>query len=185
MRKSLFSLTIAVGLLGAASAFAYGGNGGGPYDDKPASVAGPITTLFIRSGNYLDNIQITYGTKPGPAHGANGGSPNQIQLQSGEYIVKIFGRSGNYVDQINFVTNKGRSFGPYGGPGGAPFLEAAPAGKALVSINGRSGSYVDQINLVWGPAPAAAPAPVTTPATTPAKPVTPTTPAPTTPAKPK
>lgn len=56
----------------------------------------------------------------------------------------MFGRSGGSVDQIGFVTNKGRIFGPYGGGGGGAFTVN---NCLLRGIYGRSGSRVDSIGF--------------------------------------
>ena len=47
--------------------------------------------------------------------------PEEFELDEGEYIAHVEGRSGWYLDQITFVTNKGRKFGPIGGDGGDQF----------------------------------------------------------------
>ena len=36
-------------------------------------------------------------------------------------MVGVFGHSASLINNLGFVTNWGRVFGPYGGSGGAPF----------------------------------------------------------------
>jgi hypothetical protein len=62
------------------------------------------------------------GSSSLPLHG---GSPRpgdtvceRINFDSGEFITHMLGSSGAVLDNISFVTNRGRTFGPYGGPGG-------------------------------------------------------------------
>lgn len=79
-------------------------------------------------------------------HGGNGGGSSTINIDvdGGERLVGVFGRSGSSVDQIGFVTNKGKIFGPYGGCGGGPFTVNS---CLLRGIFGRSGSRIDSIGF--------------------------------------
>jgi len=49
---------------GLATNNGWGGGGGGPYDDAAYSIGFRPVSISIRSGIYLDAIQITYGNKP-------------------------------------------------------------------------------------------------------------------------
>jgi hypothetical protein len=45
-----------------------------------------------------------------------------LDVAAGEFLIGIEGKSGHYVDQMTFVTNFGRTYGPFGGfAGGGPF----------------------------------------------------------------
>ena len=52
-------------------------------------------------------------------------------FESGEHVVKVIVSSGYLIDRLAFVTNNGRTLGPYGGPGGGEHKEVAP--KATMS----------------------------------------------------
>ena len=106
---------------------------------------------MLRSGSRIDSIQITYRLSSGQdstgsRRGGNGGGEHTIDIDvdGGERLIGVFGRSGGAVDQLGFVTNKGKIFGPYGGCGGGPFT----VNSCLVrGIFGRSGSAIDSIGF--------------------------------------
>ena len=124
-----------------------GGSGGGVFIDIVPSGT-RVTTVQVRSGVYVDAVQVGLNTGWLSKHGGDGGALQTFRLASGEYITSISGRSGQYLDQISFRTNLGRAYGPYGGSGGGPFSFQAPPGYAIVGFFGRSGAYVDAIGAI-------------------------------------
>lgn len=125
----------------------YGGTGGKEFSDDLTQVR-RISRIIVRSGNYIDSIEVTYilgaGNSVTVRHGGTGGTPITIDLKEGEYITQIAGRAGDYINQISFTTNKGTTFGPYGGTGGAPFrLGDLRTGGFF----GRSGNYLDALGV--------------------------------------
>jgi hypothetical protein len=129
-----------------------GGTGGGVFIDTVPSGA-RVTTVQVRSGAYVDAVQMGLNTGWLSKHGGDGGALRTFRLASGEYITSISGRSGLYLDQISFRTNLGRAYGPYGGSGGSPFSFQVPPGYAIVGLFGRSGAYVDAIGAIVGKLP--------------------------------
>ena len=83
---------------------------------------GPITGIQLRGGDVLDAIRVKYGTIWGPWHGGNGGRPGwSFELNPEESIVKVQGTGsanhfwyGSIIATIEFITNQGQTFGPYG-----------------------------------------------------------------------
>ena len=130
----------------------YGGSGGGAFNDMPMDNCGAeVKRINIRSGRVVDSIQFTYRPTTGqdivtPKHGGNGGSMSQIDLDvdGGEKIIGVFGRSGNVVDQLGFVTNEGRVYGPYGENGGSSFKIA---NCHIRGDMGKSGNKLDSIGF--------------------------------------
>jgi hypothetical protein len=124
----------------------YGGGGGGAFDDS--GYIGPITSITVRHGEYVDAIQVTYGGQQAPQQGGDGGQADTISLAQGEQVIAVVGRSGDLVDQIQFVTvspgNVLKTYGPYGGGGGSPFY----INGAVASFFGSSGEYLDAVG-VW------------------------------------
>lgn len=126
----------------------YGGTGGNAFSDDLTQSC-RIGTVKIRSGTYVDAIEVVY-VKPGGAtysggqHGGNGGTAHSFNLAANESIVRVDGRSGKYVDQLKFTTNLGNVYGPYGGGGGNAF---ALPGLQVGGILGRSGTYLDNIGF--------------------------------------
>ena len=94
----------------------------------------PIGALMVK----ITLIPIYRGGTGGGKHTIN------INVDDGERIIGVFGRSGSKVDQLGFITNHGRIFGPYGGCGGGPFT----VNSCLVrGIFGRSGAALDSIGF--------------------------------------
>jgi hypothetical protein len=114
-----------------------------------------IGGISLRSGLYVDQLQILYRNPStgqlafGPTHGGGGGGPSSFALNPGEFITQVSGRAGKYVDAITFLTNEGRSFGPFGGGGGAPyrFPDQLQPNVEVFGFFGRSGLYLDAIGF--------------------------------------
>lgn len=139
-------------LTGTGNALAIGGGGGSPWDDGDVCKSGSVRQVTVRAGSSIDNIRFDYGGSWAPPHGGSGGDEHKFSLdvRAGEGIVEIRHRSGGRVDQLTFITNKGRTFGPYGVQGGTPEVIKAPAGQTLNCVSGRAGDRVDQLNFKWG-----------------------------------
>ncbi len=82
-------------------------------------------------------------------HGGKGGRQTviNINIQKGEKIIGAFGKTGRLVDNIGFITNQGRVFGPYGGKGGGDFSVHL---CSIRGVFGRVGSLVDSIGFYCG-----------------------------------
>ena len=100
----------------------------------------------------MDAIQLTYRLADGtdytsPYHGGYGGSYHEfsVDIDNGEKVIGVLGRSGNKVDQLAFITNHGRTFGPHGDCGGDIF---AVEGCEVRGIFGRTGNVVDSIGFL-------------------------------------
>ena len=50
-----------------------------------------------------------------------------------EFIVKVIAFSGYMVDNLEFITNTGKSYGPFGGGGGGKRVLAHPHGPGYLS----------------------------------------------------
>ncbi len=127
---------------------AYGGGGGGAFDDLKDGIIGKIERIDVRHGARIDNITVYYqgaGSKP---HGGNGGGLSTFTLDSDEWITEVHGRSGARVDRLQFRTNKDRWSPVFGGGGGSPFVSKFD-GCVLRAIYGRCGAEVDQIGFYF------------------------------------
>ena len=58
---------------------------------------------------------------------------HEFVLAPDEYIVKVITFSGYMVDNLEFITNTGRSYGPYGGDGGGRRILCHPGGSGYLS----------------------------------------------------
>ena len=133
------------------SAGTFGGGGGSAFNELLNDCGATIRRIVIRSGSRVDAIQITYRLSSGQEstgsrYGGTGGTQRTININvdDGERVIGVFGRSGSNVDQLGFVTNKGRIFGPYGACGGGPFTVNS---CHVRGIFGRSGSRIDSIGF--------------------------------------
>ncbi len=128
-----------------------GGSGGSPFVDMAAN-KGRITAITVRSGKFIDRIQLTYqynnGRVIGSPHGGNGGKSKTFKLSKGEFITVFGGRSGKYVDSIYIKTNKGRSRKWGGNGGGNSFKFKGSKQSPILGIWGRSGALLDAIGVV-------------------------------------
>ena len=126
------------------------------WSDKNLSTdIGSITRLQISSGHIIDAIRVQYGETWGPWHGDNGGGEiNTIEL-NGEKIIKIQGTGSNnhfwydsVIATIEFHTNQGRKFGPYGigGTGQEPWgIEREHC--SLTWIAGDSNHHIESLSF--------------------------------------
>ena len=76
-----------------------------------------------------------YGGTWAGSHGGGGGSSHIFEVNPEAKIVIAQGRAGSKVDQIEFITNEGEVFGPFGGSGGDPFVSSHPGGRMLLLLN--------------------------------------------------
>ena len=134
-----------------SSAGTFGGGGGGAFNELLDDCRATISRVTIRHGRVVDAIQISYRLSSGQDyvagwHGGRGGRQTvfRVNVDGGERVVGVFGKSGGKVDQIGFVTNHGRIFGPYGGSGGSNFRVNS---CDVRGIFGRSGRVIDSIGF--------------------------------------
>jgi hypothetical protein len=133
-----------------------GGYGGGAFTDpelllRQATVVG----VAVRSGVYVDGIQLIYRTPDGrirrlPWHGGRGGSYREFWLRPGEVLTGISGRSGAFVDSLRFETSFGRRSPTYGGRSGSTtYRFGVPQGYEISGFFGRSGVYIDALGILY------------------------------------
>ena len=101
--------------------------------------------MNVRAGAAVDAIRVKYGTSWGPSHGGSGGDLYSFALNPGESIIKVQGSLGtlqwwtySIIISIEFITNHGRIFGPYGGsaPGEISWGSSSYSYYALTWIDG-------------------------------------------------
>lgn len=129
-----------------------GGQGGSHFVALPKNLRAAIRTITVRSGNYIDSIQLTFRNGKTISrtlrYGGNGGSVHSFNIARGEYITGVYGRSGRFVDSLTIVTSKGRKHS-WGGKGGAhKYAFSGSKQDPIIGLWGRSGVYVDAIGVV-------------------------------------
>ena len=128
-----------------------GGAGGATFVDM-AGERGQVSSITVRSGDLIDNVQFTYryGNKlvKGPAHGGKGGRSSTFKLKRGEVSTEMGGRSGGKVDSLYIKTSRGRKMA-WGGKGGNRIFRFTGSKQApIIGVWGRSGSLIDAIGAV-------------------------------------
>ena len=129
-----------------------GGSGGNSFSDTLPAAGTRVTEVRIRSGQYIDAIQVVYASASGSSvaagqHGGSGGRVNIFRLDADEYITGISGRCGDIIDSLRIHTNK-KSSPLYGGSGGSrDFQIVVPNGSQAVGFVGRAGQYLNAIGL--------------------------------------
>ena len=123
-------------------------------DENLSKDFGSITRVQITSGDIIDAIRFQYGATWGPWHGNFGAESETIELNS-EKIIKIQGTGssnhfwfGSVIATIEFHTNQGRKFGPYGkgGTGMDPWVIEREQ-CSLTWIAGDSNSHVESMSF--------------------------------------
>lgn len=143
------------------STIPYGGKGGGLFDDLTNNASGTkrITEIHVFAGAVVDGIGARYSDGTTSFYGGQGGGKQTLALTAGEYITEVVVRHGKLVQALTFMTNRNRTFGPWGGTGGFTLgltastttLRAPDRHYALAAIHGRSGKYLDAFGAHWAP----------------------------------
>jgi YVTN family beta-propeller protein len=145
----------ASGLLTASPLFGSATLGTAFSDAVPAGHV--LTGVNLRAGWWVDAIQGRGTPANLPFHGGEGGNLITVSWPSREYLVRIHGRigAGGVVSRISFVTNTGRSYGPYGsglGQGALTnFSFTVPTGHRVYGFVGRSSTSLNAIGVLHGP----------------------------------
>lgn len=156
----------------------FGGMGGYAFDDLNYSFGNRPIGITTRSGDYVDAIQINYGStylaplctecnqnveEWAPKHGGGGGEMYAFVCPNEGVIIGITYRAGSMLDFLQFtcLSVLGQTtMRPYGGTGGgAQLRDMCDPGMYISSILGRSSGLIDQLGIrcVWpghtGPSP--------------------------------
>ncbi|MEM7092348.1 MAG: hypothetical protein AAF567_05045 [Actinomycetota bacterium] len=110
--------------------------------------------LTVRSGSHIDSFRVVTLTDTYEIWETPGGAYQHIELADGENIVEMYGRMGalesGSIDQISFVTDTGRTIGPFGMnyDHSTDFAFTAPAGEYITDIAGTAGQIITSIDGV-------------------------------------
>ncbi|UFZ07127.1 ricin-type beta-trefoil lectin domain protein [Bradyrhizobium ontarionense] len=134
----------------------FGGPHGTSYNDVSALPANPVVSkLTIRTGNRVDQVELTLSNGYVFSHGGSGGTAQSLPLGGGEYLTSVSLCSAEYqghtrIFSIAFSTSAGRTLS-----GGATTSSctsyAAPSGWQIAGFHGRSGDEMDKLGVVYAP----------------------------------
>jgi hypothetical protein len=132
----------------------YGGPHGDYYNDIDSVPAGArATTIGLRSGSRVDQMNLTLAGGTTLAHGGTGGTASSLTLGSGEYVTTAYLCQGSYNDHTRvfyakFTTSLGRTLA--GGTTTSDCVtRTAPSGWQIAGFHGRSGDEVDKIGFIY------------------------------------
>ncbi|MET9908336.1 jacalin-like lectin [Streptomyces sp. NPDC006476] len=132
----------------------FGGPHGDYYNDIDSVPAGArATTIGLRSGSRVDQMNLTLANGTTLAHGGTGGTASSLTLGSGEYVTTAYLCQGSYNDHTRvfyakFTTNLGRTLA--GGTTTSDCVtRTAPSGWQIAGFHGRSGDEVDKIGFIY------------------------------------
>ena len=122
-----------------------GGGGGGAWSDADFCDGQHVTGFRVNNGKTVDRLQFRYPNGWAPPQGGNNGFNADVTLPKGDYIVQVNYRNGSRLDSVAFVSNRGKTYGPYGGGGGSPGTYTVTPGEKLGCMSGRAGNSIDQL----------------------------------------
>ncbi len=122
-----------------------GGGGGGEWSDAAFCDGQYVTGFRLNNGKTVDRLQFRYPQGWASPQGGNNKFNADVTFANGEYITYVKYRSGDRLDNVMFVTNVGKTYGPYGGNGGSPGEYRVTAGEKLGCMSGRAGKSIDQL----------------------------------------
>jgi endonuclease/exonuclease/phosphatase family metal-dependent hydrolase len=132
----------------------FGGPHGDYYDDVAKVAAGArATTVGLRAGARVDQLNLTLSGGVVLSHGGTGGTAKSLALGSTEYVTSAQLCEGKYNDTTRIfyaklTTNLGDSLA--GGTTTADCVtRTAPAGWQIAGFHGRSGDEVDKIGFIY------------------------------------
>jgi hypothetical protein len=133
-----------------------GGPHGTAFNDVYSLPANPaVSTLTLRTGSRVDQVEATLSSGDVFSHGGSGGTASSLTLGSTEYVSSATLCTGDYsgntrVFYAKFATSAGRTLS-----GGTVTPQcstyAAPVGWQIVGFHGRSGDELDKLGVVYAP----------------------------------
>ncbi|MFJ4782087.1 jacalin-like lectin [Streptomyces sp. NPDC088794] len=131
---------------------------GGPHGDyfndiDSVPAAARATTIGLRAGSRVDQLNVTLSNGTTLAHGGTGGTASSLTLGSGEYVTTANLCQGVKDDHTRifyakFTTNLGRTLA--GGTTTSDCVtRTAPSGWQIAGFHGRTGDEVDKVGFIY------------------------------------
>jgi len=130
-----------------------GGTGG--YNCNTTYLGGRLISITVRSGTYIDAIDLKFDTKTDPPNvvcGGSGGSPKTLVLIEGEYIFRVTGRYNKFVEYLRIQTAGTRYqtllCGNTSSTAPGYFDYQTIEGIKIANLVVKAGQYVDAIGVI-------------------------------------
>lgn len=126
-----------------------GGAGGNAFT---ACAEGSVKGLNIRSGAWIDSVQVIYSGEPDEenstdSYGGRGGGLGHFLVHPGERISRITLTWAQYINSISIETSKGRK-AVFGQESGHTQSFDIPQDAEFAGFYGRCGNYVDALGVL-------------------------------------
>lgn len=126
-----------------------GGPGGGAFE---ACAKGKVRGLHIRSGAWIDAVQVIYANEHGQEDSTNrcggqGGGLGAFMLEPDEAITAVTVTTSQYVNSITIETSHKRR-ASFGHEHGTATRFEIPENSEFAGFFGKCGAYVDSIGVL-------------------------------------
>jgi hypothetical protein len=134
----------------------FGGPHGISYNDVNSLPANPVIySIGMRSGNRIDQVNLTLSDGMTFVHGGTGGTAQVLTLATGEYVASVTMNSAQYsgktrVFYAKFTTNLGRTLSG-GTTTTSTVTYTAPSGWQIVGFHGRASDELDKVGVIYAP----------------------------------
>jgi endonuclease/exonuclease/phosphatase family metal-dependent hydrolase len=134
----------------------FGGPHGTGFTDVNNLPSSPsVTTIGMRAGSRIDQVNLTLSNGTSLTHGGTGGTAKSLTLNAGEYVKSIQLCSGKYNNKTRifyckYTTSTGRTLAG-GTTTSSSVTYTAPTGWKIVGFHGRCGTNVDKLGVIYAP----------------------------------
>jgi endonuclease/exonuclease/phosphatase family metal-dependent hydrolase len=134
----------------------WGGPHGSAFNDLGVMPANPaVSSVALRSGSRVDEVEITLSNGFLLSHGGSGGNLQTLRLAPDEFLTSLHLCSGQKsghtrISYAKFTTNTLRTLSG-GTITGDCTSHAAPPGFQIVGFHGRAGDEVDRLGIIYAP----------------------------------
>jgi endonuclease/exonuclease/phosphatase family metal-dependent hydrolase len=134
----------------------FGGPHGTGFNDVNNLPASPqVTTIGMRAGSRVDQVNLTLSNGTTFTHGGTGGTAKSLTLNTGEYVKSIQLCAAKYNNKTRifyckYTTNTGRTLSG-GSTTSSTVTYTAPTGWQIVGFHGRCGANVDKLGVIYAP----------------------------------
>jgi len=134
----------------------FGGPHGTGFTDVNNLPSSPqVTSIGMRAGSRVDQVNLTLSNGTTFTHGGTGGTVKTLTLNTGEYVKSIQLCAAKYNNKTRifyckYTTSTGRTLSG-GSTTSSTVTYTAPSGWKIVGFHGRCGANVDKLGVIYAP----------------------------------